>query len=97
MDAQWSMGLGGGLVVANPISESLGMPRDIIDDAIQKALTEMNDRNLRGKESTPFLLARVAELTGGDSLRSNIALVESNVALGARIAVAYSRRQSAPI
>lgn len=96
MDAQWSMGLGGGLVVANPISESLGMPRDIIDDAIRKALTEMNDRNLRGKESTPFLLARVAELTGGDSLRSNIALVESNVALGARIAVAYSRRQSAP-
>lgn len=90
MNAQWSMGLGGGLVIAQPVPEVLSMDEKIIDEAINEALKEADRRNISGKDITPFLLSKVAELTEGSSLKSNIALVENNVRLGAKIVVAYS-------
>ena len=66
--AQNDMELGGGMLVTNPIPEEYAMPKDVIDAAIDKAIAECNAQGIKGKETTPFLLARVAELTGGDSL-----------------------------
>ena len=91
MHAQWSLGLGlgGGLVVANPIAEEFAMPRTDIDDAIEGALAEAAARGINGKAATPFLLQRLNELTGGQSLAANIALVKGNARLAAAVAVAY--------
>ncbi len=91
MHAQWSLGLGlgGGLVVANPIAEEFAMPRHAIDDAIEGALAEAAARGINGKAATPFLLQRLNELTGGQSLAANIALVKGNARLAAAVAVAY--------
>lgn len=89
LKAQWAMGLQGGMVVANPIPEEFAMPRAAIDQAIEQALQEAAQQGIAGKESTPFLLARVCALTGGDSLASNIQLVLNNARLAAAIATAY--------
>ena len=62
-----------------------------INAVIDEAIREMDEKGIKGKECTPFLLAKVAEITGGDSLNSNIRLVFNNAALGARIAAAYCR------
>lgn len=86
---KWDLGLLGGMVVANPIPEAYAMPRAAIDQAIEQALQEATQQGIAGKASTPFLLARVAELTGGDSLASNIQLVLNNARLAAAIAVAF--------
>ena len=88
--AQNDMELGGGMLVTNPIPEEFSMPKDVIDAAIDKAIAECFAQGIKGKETTPFLLARVAELTGGDSLASNIQLVYNNARLTAKTAVAYS-------
>ncbi|MFM2275392.1 MAG: hypothetical protein RL211_1264 [Pseudomonadota bacterium] len=89
MRAKWAMDLQGGLVVANPIPEAFAMPRAAIDGAIEQALREAQQQGIGGKESTPFLLARVNELTGGNSLASNIQLVLNNARLAAAIAGEY--------
>ena len=89
MHAKWAMNLRGGLVVANPIPEAFAMPRATIDAAVEQALQEAQQQHITGKESTPFLLARVCELTGGDSLASNIQLVLNNARLAAAIARDY--------
>ena len=89
--AQNDMELGGGMLVTNPIPEEYAMPKDVIDAAIDKAIAECNAQGIKGKETTPFLLARVAELTGGDSLASNIQLVYNNARLTAKTAVEYSK------
>lgn len=89
LKAKWDMGLKGGMVVANPIPEPYAMPREAIDQAIEQALREAKEQGVAGKESTPFLLARVCELTGGDSLASNIQLVLNNARLASAIAMAY--------
>ena len=88
--AQNDLALGGGMLVTNPIPEEYSMPKDVIDAAIDQAIRECNEQGIHGKETTPFLLARVAELTGGDSLASNIQLVFNNARLAARTAAAYS-------
>jgi pseudouridine-5'-phosphate glycosidase len=85
LHAKWSMGLKGGMVIANPIPDSFAMPRALIDGAIEQALEEANAQGIGGKESTPFLLARVCELTGGDSLAANIQLVLNNARLAAAV------------
>lgn len=85
LHAKWSMGLDGGMVIANPIPPEFAMPRDAIDAAIEQALAEAKAQGVGGKESTPFLLARVCELTGGDSLASNIQLVLNNARLASAI------------
>jgi len=89
MHAKWAMNLHGGMVVANPIPEAFAMPRAAIDGAIEQALREAQQEGIGGKESTPFLLARVNELTGGNSLLSNIQLVLNNARLAAAIACEY--------
>ena len=83
------MGLKSGMLVTNPIPEEFSMPKAVIDQAIDQAIAECNAKGIHGKETTPFLLARVAELTGGDSLASNIRLVFNNAKVAAQTAVAY--------
>jgi pseudouridine-5'-phosphate glycosidase len=90
LDAKWKAGLEGGVVIANPIPEAFAMDPKIINPAIEAAVDDAEKHNIRGKRLTPFLLARIVELTGGDSLESNIALVKHNAALAAAIASAYS-------
>ena len=80
------MGMRGGMLVANPIPEEYSMDPDRINAAIDKAVAEADARGVHGKELTPFLLARVKDITGGDSLASNIQLVLNNARLAARTA-----------
>ena len=89
--AQNTMALGGGMLVTNPIPEEFAMPSDVINKAIDQAIDECNAKGIHGKETTPFLLARVAELTGGDSLASNIRLVYNNAKVAAQTAVALAK------
>jgi len=89
MAVKWSIGLDGGLVVANPIPTDYAMEEASINAAIEQAIGEAQAQSIHGKNSTPFLLARVVELTGGNSLDANIALVKNNAALAAEIAKAY--------
>ena len=84
--ASRAMGLGGGMLVTNPIPEKYSMDPAVINAAIDKAVAEASEKGVRGKEITPFLLARVAEITGGESLASNIQLVLNNARLAARTA-----------
>ena len=91
MHAKWAMGLAGGLVVANPVPAADAMPRERVDAAIAQALREADEQGIGGKQSTPFLLARVAALTGGDSLATNIALVLNNARLAAAVAVQFGQ------
>ena len=88
--ASADMGLQGGMLVANPIPEEFAMPKAVIDKAIDQAIGECNEQGIHGKATTPFLLACVAELTGGDSLASNIRLVFNNAKVAAQTAVAYA-------
>jgi len=87
LKAKWDLGLNGGVVVANPIPEEYEMNYDVITKAINDAVIEAEAKGIRGKETTPFLLARVKELTGGDSLESNIALVYNNAKIAAQLSV----------
>ncbi|MGM9592220.1 MAG: pseudouridine-5'-phosphate glycosidase [Oscillospiraceae bacterium] len=85
--AQKELGMKGGMLVTNPIPEEYAMDKAVIDAAIEQALRESVEQGIHGKETTPFLLARVVELTGGSSLESNIQLVLNNAALAAKTAV----------
>ena len=76
----------GGMLVTNPIPEEYSMDKDSIDQAINQALDECNKLGVKGKETTPFLLAKIVELTGGSSLESNIKLVLNNAAVAAKTA-----------
>ena len=86
---QHDIGMKGGMLVTNPIPEEYAMDGDEIDRAIEQALDEAKEKGIHGKETTPFLLARIKDITGGDSLASNIRLVFNNARLAARIAAAY--------
>ena len=86
--AKMKMGLQGGMLVTNPIPEEYSMDPDRINAAIEQALAEAAEKGVKGKATTPFLLAKVKELTGGDSLNSNIRLVYNNAALAAKTAKA---------
>jgi pseudouridine-5'-phosphate glycosidase len=92
LKAKWGMGLEGGVVIANPIPEEWAMDKARIDEAIEKAVSELAPKGVKGKKVTPYLLARVVELTGGDSLEANIALVKNDARLAASIAVAYASK-----
>ena len=85
--ASMDMGLKGGMLVTNPIPEEYSMDPAVINKAIDEAIAHANAQGIHGKESTPFLLAKVKELTGGDSLDSNIQLVFNNARLAAKTAV----------
>ena len=84
------MGLGGGMLVTNPIPEEFSMDADVINKAISDAVAEAKEQGIHGKETTPFLLAKIKELTGGNSLDSNIQLVFNNARLAAKTASALS-------
>ena len=86
---QNELGFKGGMLVTNPIPEQYAMPLETINAAIDQAIAECNEKGIKGKETTPFLLARVAELTGGNSLASNIQLVYNNAKVAAQTAVHY--------
>ena len=86
---QNELGFPAGMLVANPIPEEYAMPLEVITAAIDQAIAESVEQGIKGKETTPFLLARVAELTGGNSLASNIQLVFNNARLAAKTAVEY--------
>lgn len=88
--AKLDMGLKGGMLVTNPIPEQYSMPADVINKAIDQAIEESKQRGIHGKQTTPFLLAKVKELTGGDSLASNIQLVLNNARLAAKTAAAIT-------
>lgn len=88
--AQWGLGLGGGAVVANPIPSEYSMDPKTIGAAVDRAVAESLERGIQGKETTPFLLARIQELTGGESLEANIALVMNNARTAAAIAAALA-------
>ena len=88
--AQNDLGMKGGMLVTNPIPEEYAMPLETINAAIDQAIAECNEKGIHGKETTPFLLARVAELTGGNSLASNIRLVYNNAKVAALTASAYA-------
>ena len=88
--AKIDCGLKGGMLVTNPIPEQFSMPADVINAAIERALKEADQQGVHGKQCTPFLLARVKDLTGGDSLAANIQLVLNNARLAALTAAAIS-------
>ena len=84
--AKLEMGLEGGMLVTNPIPEEYSMDPDRINAAIDQAVAEAAQQGIKGKETTPFLLARIKDITGGDSLEANIALVLNNARLAAKTA-----------
>lgn len=90
LQVHWGLGLQSGMVVANPIPEAFAMPVERIDQAIAQALQEAAAQGVTGKQITPYLLARVSALTGGDSLAANIQLVLNNARLAAQIAIEMS-------
>lgn len=96
MEAHWGSGLGGGLLLANPIPQDASMDPDYIDGIISQAVEDAHERGVVGKEITPFLLSRIVELTGGKSLEANIALVRNNAQVAAEVAVAFSKRTGGP-
>ena len=86
---QHELGLKGGMLVTNPIPEEYSMDPKVINGAIDEAIRQCNEQGIHGKATTPFLLAKVKELTGGDSLDSNIHLVYNNAKVAALTAKAY--------
>ncbi|MGF1653909.1 MAG: pseudouridine-5'-phosphate glycosidase, partial [Actinomycetales bacterium] len=90
MRAGWSLGLPGGLVVANPIRAQDEVPAAEIDALVARALADAHADGVTGRDVTPHLLRRLVELSGGASLRANVALVRHNAELGAAVAVAYA-------
>jgi len=88
LKSKWGLNLNGGVVIANPVPEIYQMDYDLITKTIDTALLEAHKLGIKGKESTPFLLEKIANLTKGESLETNIKLVLNNAALAAKIAVA---------
>ena len=94
VSAMDGLNMNSGMVIVNPIPEKYEMDPDKIDKATLKAVAESRKKNIEGREVTPFLLARIAELTGNASLDSNIALVYNNVCLAAKVAATMNAQQS---
>lgn len=91
MQTKWDMHLNGGMLVVNPVPEAHALDPQDIDAVIDEAIFEMQERGITGKNTTPFLLTRIAERTNGRSLETNIQLILNNVQVGAEIAVAFAR------
>lgn len=91
MKSKWDLNLDGGIIIANPIPEEYEAQRENIDKAIEIALFEAEKNGIVGKEVTPYLLSKVKELTAGESLAANMALVKNNALVAAQIAVEYAK------
>lgn len=88
---KWELGLNGGVVIGNPIPDEYSMDSTEINKVIDKALAMAKEKGIKGKNTTPFLLATVKDLTGGDSLHSNLELAYNNARAASKIAVEYSK------
>ena len=84
--AKQDLSLKGAVLVANPIPEEYSMDADYIQSKIEEAIAEAAALGIRGKDTTPFLLDKIQQITSGESLASNIQLVYNNAALAAKIA-----------
>lgn len=91
LKAKWDLGVSGGVMLANPIPEDAEIPAEQITPQIEQALRDMDALGLTGKDTTPYLLGRMVEITGGRSLAANIALVRHNAMVAAQVAVAYAQ------
>ncbi|GGN35455.1 pseudouridine-5'-phosphate glycosidase [Deinococcus daejeonensis] len=91
LKAKWDLGVSGGVMLANPIPEDAEIPAGEITPQIEQALRDMDALGLTGKDTTPYLLGRMVEITGGRSLVANIALVRHNAMVAAQVAVAYAQ------
>ncbi len=91
MKVKEDLGLGGGMLVVNPIPEEYSMDSVVINSAIDKAVAEADEKGVKGKDITPFLLDKIQRITGGDSLSSNIQLVLNNARLATQMAVELSK------
>jgi pseudouridine-5'-phosphate glycosidase len=91
LKTKWDLNLDGGIIIANPIPKQYEAQRENIDSAIELALFDADKNGITGKAVTPYLLDRVKEITAGESLNANIALVKNNAELGSLIAVEYSK------
>ncbi|PAV31122.1 pseudouridine-5-phosphate glycosidase [Virgibacillus profundi] len=91
LKAKWELNLHGGAVIANPIPEEYAMDESYINGIIDQAVIEAKENNVIGKDSTPFLLAKIKELTDGKSLAANIELVKHNAKVGSQIAVSFNK------
>lgn len=90
--AKWDLGLNGGIVVANPIPEQYQIDSALITRAIDEAVKGAEAKGIKGKDTTPFLLAKVKELTKGDSLEANIQLVYNNAQVAAQLALELTNK-----
>ena len=88
---RWRLGIKGGIVIANPIPAEFEIPSGEISPAIETAVAEAAEMGIRGRDVTPYLLARLADVTKGRSLAANIALVRNNAKIAARIAARFAR------
>ncbi|MHA0042746.1 pseudouridine-5'-phosphate glycosidase [Deinococcus sp. PEB2-63] len=91
LKAKWDLGVSGGVMLANPIPADAEIPAGEITPQIEQALRDMDALGLTGKDTTPYLLGRMVEITGGRSLQANIALVRHNAMVAAQVAVAYAQ------
>ena len=89
LKTKWDLGLSGGVLITNPIPKEYSMDEKEIDKAINEALSEMKKLGITGNRTTPYLLAKIKDITKGSSLESNIALVYNNCDLAAKIAINY--------
>jgi pseudouridylate synthase len=92
----WGLGLSTGLVVAVPVPEAAALPPEEADRAIARALADADAAGIHGPASTPWVLARVAELTDGRSVEANLALIENNARVAGEIAVALVAHARSP-
>ena len=90
LKAKWDLGIQGGVLVGNPIPADKGMDNAYMEGVIDKALAAADEAGVHGKNITPFLLAKVKELTGGDSFDANVSLALNNARAAAKIASAYA-------
>lgn len=91
VNTKWRLNLKGGILIANPISQEYSMDEELINKSIEEAVREANEKGIKGKELTPFLLSKIKDVTGGKSLESNIQLVYNNALLAAKIAVEMNK------
>ena len=97
LHVKWSMQLRGGVVIAAPVPASHALDADDINETIDNAIDEMNARGIVGKDTTPFLLSRIAEQSGGRSLAANIELAVNNARIAAGIAREYAKLKGGAI
>jgi pseudouridine-5'-phosphate glycosidase len=84
--AMQDLGLGGGMIIANPVPEEYALSMEYMNEMIEKAVRAAEKEGIKGKKLTPYLLNKIKELTGGKSLKANIELVKNNALVAAKIA-----------